>query len=83
MLSVLLSYYFIQKNIKLIFIHFILHIFAVFHLLNIYQTNFYSNVFNIAYNHRLYIPLNHIYLYNIGTVLDIITHLYNVKYLYK
>ena len=83
MLSVLLSYLFIRKNTKLVCIHFILHIFAVLYVLEIYPTNFYNSVYKIAYNHTSNIPLIHICLYNIGTTLDILCHVYNVKYLYK
>ena len=82
-LSSLLSYYTTKKNKILVVIHLLLHAPAIFHLFDIYPTVFYKNVFKIASNNISNVSNEHYYLYNIGTVLDICCHLYNVKFLYQ
>ena len=61
-----------------------IHLPAIFYLFNIFPTVFYKNVFKIASNNiSNNVSNEHYYLYNIGTVLDICCHLYNVKFLYQ
>jgi len=87
MISTLFSYYITKKNKFLVGIHFIIHLFAISHIFNIFQTLFYKSVFNIAYNNLSNIPSNipneHRYLYNIGVIFDICSHIYNIKFLYQ
>jgi hypothetical protein len=82
LISSLSSYYITRKNKTLVLIHFIVHLFVIIYLFNIYYMNFYNNIFNIAYNNLNNIPKNHYYLYNLLTTLDILCHIYNIKYLY-
>lgn len=81
--SSLLSYSITKQNRLLVAIHCMLHVPAVAHVFNIFPTLFYNNVFKIANNNLINVPIRHYYLYNIGTVLDICCHINNVKFLYQ
>tara|TARA_B110000008_G_scaffold249738_1_gene262649 strand:+ start:669 stop:1136 length:468 start_codon:yes stop_codon:yes gene_type:complete len=83
LLSSLLSYYITRKNKMLVMLHALIHLPVVAHLFNIIPTLFYKNVFKIAYNNLNNVPKHHYYIYNIGTVLDLCCHLYNIKFLYQ
>ena len=82
LLSSLLSYYITRKNKILVLLHALIHLPVIAHLFN-FKTLFYKNVFKIAYNNLNNVPKTHYYMYNIGTVLDLCCHLYNIKFLYQ
>jgi hypothetical protein len=81
--SSLLSYYITKKNKLLVALHCLTHLPAIVHLFNIFPILFYKNVFKIAYNNFNNVSMSHYWIYNIGTFLDICTHLYNIKFLLK
>jgi hypothetical protein len=81
--SSLLSYYTTKKNRILVAIHCMIHLPVILQLFKILPTLFYKNVFKIAYNNLNNVPKHHYYMYNIGTILDICCHLYNIKFLYQ
>ena len=81
--SSLLSYYTTKKNKLLVILHCLIHLPVIGHLFHIFPTLFYKNVFKIAYNNLINVPLSHYWVYNLGTFLDLCTHLYNIKFLLK
>jgi hypothetical protein len=83
LLSSVFSYYVTRKNKTLVTLHFLEHLPVILHIFNILPTYFYKNVFKIAYNNLNNVPRIHYYIYNMGTILDIFCHIYNIKYLYK
>lgn len=83
LLSVIFSYIITNKNFYLVFIHILIHIGALLHLLglHIFFYNFYDSVFKMGsqkwYDQTLLMKT----LYIFGTVEDIITHLMNAYFI--
>jgi hypothetical protein len=75
-ITVIISFLILRGNLVLTAIHFIIHILAICHLFNIYETSFFKQVFELAeqkWNKHIIIKI----LYILGTYADILIHILN------
>lgn len=82
LISSILSYILTQKNFTMVFIHFMIHVFAVLHLIKPFS-ELYKNIFELAEHRFSDKPNAHLVFYVIGTTQDILTHCINGFLLYS